>query len=705
MSESFWTRDIRDIGRDLARRVKGSVAAVRDQWRPQTIGELDNQIESLDGYGASALAGIYVTPERAMNFSAFFCGVLQICQTIASLPCILYKREGEDKKRRYTEHPAYRVMKESPNAVMDAFGFKQQAAFHALVWGNAYGRIHRDGGERLTGLTPLNPAKTSPRIREGRLEYVHKPGAGLRDEVLAVDQVLHVPGFGFNGIEGYSLIRLARESLGLGLGMEQFAAMFFGRGTHIGGVLEHPKTLTDEAHQHLKADFAEKYSGLGNAHKAIVLEEGMKWHETIMPLDDAQFLESRVFSIQEIARWLNMPPHKLKELSKATYDNITSEQISWLQDTIRPWLVRFESAYNAQLLSKGDREEGAYFEHLVEAMLRTDIKTRFDAYGVALDKGWMNRDEVRAKENLNPMEGKGGKIHTVQLAMVDINELSQKPDSDDQVLDEEDSFPGGFNAVDRSIARRIPDLRYLEIRSQRSIMHKRRHAISTKPRFLRAVQDILNFEIPGVLDLAASHFGERKNTDFRADLAGFYERHRAEMAELFRRGMLPLAEGIRRIAAAECGGYGGGDPEFQQFLDEFVRITVSQYIRSSIGQLVKLADEAEEDPLAEIEARTERWKQKRADQIARRQIVDGENASAQFVYFAAGFRVRWVTVGTSCPYCNAMNGRVISQGERFLTLGSEFNPVGAQSAMKITHHISHPALHAGCDCTTVATTF
>lgn len=659
----------------------------------------------MESSGAPSVAGVHVSAERAMNFSAFFNGVLQISQTVASLPCLLYRRDGE-KRRRYTEHPAYHVLKDSPSSLMDAFTYKEQALYHAIVWGNAYARIHRDGGNRLTGLTPFHPGKTFPRLHNGVLQYVHKPGAGQPERVYPREQILHVPGFGFNGIEGYSLIRLARESLGLGLALEHFAANFFGRGTHIGGVLQHPGSLSKEAHESLKVDFREKYSGLGNAHKAIVLEEGMKWAQTVMPMDDAQFLESRIFSIQEVARWLNMPPHKLKELSKATFDNISSEQISWLQDTIRPWLVRFETAYTAQLLSAGDRAGGAYFEFLIDALLRSDIKMRFEAYGIALDKGWMNRDEVRARENLNPMGGGGGQIHTVQLAMVDINDLGRQPESNDQVLDEENSFPGGFNADDRSLARLIPDMRFLEVRAQRSIMHKRQHALSTKPQFERAVGSILAFEIPGVMKIARANLGERKQADFREELSGFYERHRAEMAEFFKRGVVPLAEGIRAIAATEVGGSAGGDPEFEQFIDDFVRITVSQYIRSSMGQLVKIADEAEDgDPLAEIEMRTERWKGNRAGQVARRQIVDGENAAAQFVYFAAGFMVRWVTVGQSCAYCNSMNGKVIRQGERFIERGSELEPEGSKGPMKITNNISHPALHAGCDCTTVATVF
>lgn len=688
--------------RTFGQRVKGTLLAVRDQWRPQSIADLDRQIESA---GAPSVAGVRVSAERAMNFSAFFNGVLQISQTVASLPCLLYQREGETSRRRYTGHPAYRVLKERPNSLMNAFTFGEQAMYHAIVWGNAYARIHRDVGNRVTGLTPLHPGKTFPRLEGNSLWYLHKPDGGRPEKLYPQDQILHVPGFGFNGIEGYALIRLARESLGLGLALEHFASNFFGRGTHIGGVLKHPGTLTKEAHENLKADFREKYSGLGNAHKAIVLEEGMEWASTVMPMDDAQFLESRVFSIQEIARWLNMPPHKLKELSKATFDNIASEQISWLQDTIRPWLVRLETAYTMQLLSDEDRAAGAYFEFLIDALLRSDIKTRFEAYGIALDKGWMNRDEVRARENLNPMGG-GGQIHTVQLAMVDINDLGRQPDSTDEVVDEESSFPGGFNADDRSLARRIPDMRVLEVRAQRSIMHKRQHALSTKSRFERAVWSILAFEIPGVMKTARANLGERKQADFRDELSGFYERHRAEMTELFKRGVVPLAEGIRAIAATEVGGFAGGDPEFEQFIDDFVRITVSQYIRSSMGQLVKIADDAEDGgPLAEIEMRTERWKDTRPGQVARRQIVDGENAAAQFVYFAAGFMVRWVTVGQSCAYCNAMNGKVIRQGERFIERGSELEPTGAKGPMKITNNISHPALHAGCDCTTVATVF
>jgi HK97 family phage portal protein len=215
------------------------------------------------------------------------------------------------------------------------------------------------------------------------------------------------------------------QSLGVGLAQEEFAGRFYSNGTHLGGFLEYPGALSDVARDNLKKDFTLKYQGLGNSHKAIVLEEGMKFSAAGMPLEDAQFIQSREFTIQEIARFLNMPPHKLKDLSHATFSNIEAEQLSYYTDTIRPWLVRIEQAINTQLVGQLMRKS-VFVEFSENAILRADIQARFNAYSTALQNGFLNRNEVRAMENQNAIDGSGGNIYTAQLNLADINDIGVK---------------------------------------------------------------------------------------------------------------------------------------------------------------------------------------------------------------------------------------------------------------------------------------
>jgi HK97 family phage portal protein len=210
------------------------------------------------------------------------------------------------------------------------------------------------------------------------------------------------------------------------LSQEEFLARFYGQGANIGGILEHPGPVSDKARKNLVDSFNKTYTGNGNAWKVLLLEEGIKYNKTIMPLVDAQFLEQRVYGIQDMARWLNMPPHKLKDLSKATYSNIEQEQSSYYQDTIRPHLERDESSMDMQLLT-GDDEENAYIEYDFNAILRADIKTRYETYDIARRNGVINADQWREAENMNPIGEDHGKKYWMPANMLDAEKITEEP--------------------------------------------------------------------------------------------------------------------------------------------------------------------------------------------------------------------------------------------------------------------------------------
>ena len=379
-------------------------------------------------YGSQALSGENVTEHTALTYSAVYNAISLISGTIGALPLHLMQRKG-DSKRIADDRIMYRVMHDAPNPYMTAMAFRECLMAHILAWGNGYAEIVRNGYGELIALWPITPNRVTPIMDAGEIKYRIQMQTGDPSIILPREQVLHVPGLGFDGFLGYSVIAMARRSIGLGMAMETFGSRFFGEGTHPGVIVEHPGRLSSEAHSNLKASLSQTYSGLGNSHRLMLLEEGMKFQKIVIDPKDSQFLESRLFQIPEVARWFNLPPHKLKDLTKSSFSNIESEQISFVTDSILPWLVRLEQNFNYQLLTESDRQYSGrgrlYFKHNVEGLLRADAAARGTYYREMFNIGAMSINEIREKEDLDPVEG--GDIHLVPMNMQPLDAAAQPP--------------------------------------------------------------------------------------------------------------------------------------------------------------------------------------------------------------------------------------------------------------------------------------
>lgn len=377
--------------------------------------------------GSQSLSGENVTEQTALTYSAVWNAVSLISGTIGALPLHLMQRKGK-KKNIVDDRKLYRIMHDQANEYMTAMAFREALMAHVLTWGNGYAEIVRNGYGEVDKLWPITPNRVTPFMRNDELVYrIRMPGE--QDILLPREQILHIPGLGFDGFQGYSVIAMARKSIGLGMAMETFGSLYFGSGTHPGVIVSHPGQLSAQGSTNLRESLVTEYSGLGKSHRLLLLEEGMKVEKWGIPPDDSQFLESRQFQIPEIARWFNLPPHKLKDLTRSSFSNIESEQISFVTDSILPWLVRLEANYNMQLLTTSDKSLSGYgrlyFKHIVEGLLRGDAVSRAAFYTVMLDKGVMSINEVREKEDMDPV--KGGDIHLVPMNMTSLENAGKPP--------------------------------------------------------------------------------------------------------------------------------------------------------------------------------------------------------------------------------------------------------------------------------------
>lgn len=407
--------------------------------------------------GAQSVSGENVTESTALTYSAVWNAVSLISSTIASLPLHLMQSGGKSK-RIADQRRLYRVMHDAANPYMTALTFREVMMAHVLLWGNGYAEIVRDGVGEVTELWPVPPHRVKPRMRDGSLVYHITVSPGT-DIILPAERILHVHGLGYDGFAGYSVVAIARKSLGLGMALETFGASYFGNGTHLGAIVSHPGKLSQQAYDNLQSSLVNTYSGLGKSHKLLLLEEGMTVQKYGIPPDDSQFLESRQFQIPEVARWFNLPPHKLKDLTRSSFSNIESEQISFVTDSILPWLVRLEADYNLQLLDQYDRSLSGYgryyFKHNVDGLLRGDNASRAAFYQAMFNIGAMSINEIREKEDLDPI--KGGDIHLVPMNMTTLENAGKPPEpkmitappKGDEGEDEGEGKPKNGNGADQ----------------------------------------------------------------------------------------------------------------------------------------------------------------------------------------------------------------------------------------------------------------
>ncbi len=352
-----------------------------------------------------ATSGVDVTEYTAMNCSAVWAAVNIISSSTASLPKVL--KDG--KFHIQEKHRVHRALNRSPNSDMIPFNFTETLQGHALTWGNGYAEIERE--DDFLALWPITPNRvTEQRADNGELVYLVQPDDGESgpSEVIPARDMLHISGLGFDGVRGYSVIQLARESIGLAIATERFGASYFGRGALPGGIISHPGDLSKKSRKNLRETWELLHRGPDNAHRVAILDEGMKWQQIGLPPEDSQFLQTRQFGVLEIARWFNVPPHMLRDLSAATFSNIENQGIDFLTYTLRPWLVKWAQECHRKLLTP-EEQETYHVDHLVNELLRTDTDSRYRAYGSGLDHGHLTVNDVLRAERMPEIGAVGDK--------------------------------------------------------------------------------------------------------------------------------------------------------------------------------------------------------------------------------------------------------------------------------------------------------
>ena len=377
-------------------------------------------------FGQSS-AGKIVNERTAMQTTAVYAAVRILAESIASLPLHVYEKGKDGNRIKAEELNLFYLLHDKPNPEMTSFIFRETLMTHILLWGNAFAQILRNGRGEIAGLYPLLPNKMSvERDEKGQLFYRYlryenePPTMEGNTVILLPEDVLHIPGLGFDGLVGYSPISMTKNAIGLSLAAEEYGSRFFANGAAPAGVLEHPGVIKDVSK--LRESWNRTFGGSGNAGKVAILEEGLHFNPISMSPQDSQLLETRQYQITEIARIFRIPPHMLADLSKATFSNIEHESLEYVKYTLTPWICRWEASLTDALLT---REEQRKYEirFNVDGLLRGDYKSRMEGYAVGINNGFMCPNDVRRLEGFDLIpDEKGGNNFLIQGAMIKLED-------------------------------------------------------------------------------------------------------------------------------------------------------------------------------------------------------------------------------------------------------------------------------------------
>ena len=374
----------------------------------------------------NSTSGKRVNERSAMQMTAVYSCVRILSEAVAGLPLHLYQYTDKSSKEKAVDNLLYFLLHDEPNTEMTSFVFRETLMTHLLLWGNAYSQIIRNGKGEVVGLYPLMPDRmTVNRNEKGQLYYEYMVSSDdaktLKDGTVRLSpyDVLHIPGLGFDGLVGYSPIAMAKNAIGLAIAAEEYGSKFYANGATPSGILEYPGTVKEP--DKVRESWNAGFGGSSNAHKIAVLEEGMKYTPISISPNEAQFLETRKFQINEIARIFRVPPHMVGDLEKSSFSNIEQQSLEFVKYTLEPWLVRWEQAMQRSLIPQDDKSE-YFIKFNVDGLLRGDYQSRMQGYATARQNGWMSANDIRELENLDRIPAEdGGDLYLINGNMMPLS--------------------------------------------------------------------------------------------------------------------------------------------------------------------------------------------------------------------------------------------------------------------------------------------
>lgn len=647
------------------------------------------------GGGTESASGQVVNERTALALSAVYGCVHIIAETIATLPLFVYERTKAGKEKAI-DHPLFPILHDEFSEDIASLNAREMLTGHCATWGNAYAFIERNGRGQVLSITPLRPDRMKPERTNGKTTYTytHMVGGVETPRTYAPFDILHVAGMGFDGLIGYSPIRIAMQAIGLGMATEKFGSALFKRGARPSGILRTPKVFkTDDARKAFKNSFLSAIEGEEGWLGVPLLEEGMEWQALGVPPDEAQFLETRKLQVVEVCRFYRMQPHKIQHLDNATFSNIEHQAIEHVVDTILPWARRWEAEFNRKCFMPSERGR-FYAQFNLAGLLRGDIKARFEAYHIARGDAWLNANEIRELEDMNNM-GEQGDVYLAPLNMVPLDQLLEPPDPAPAppAADPGEQPPpaeGEPPAPQRGSVQ-LHDLiglkRALGGRESRGRLLRRRIEKAYRTVYAEAVGRIVRREVKAIRRAIEKHLTCGDLDGFNATLDAFWSQER----QIVRDGVLgvtvSMAEAVAALAAEDIGQAPGDTVPFgvrvqaNDLADQVAHAHIVQ-ARDAINTTISANPAA---ALAgPLDQTLQRWEERVPGDTAFAEVKRISGVIARLVWMDAGVQTFGWHVHGDCDSCAHVGTQITMAGQLFeLADGTR---------------VSNPPLHSGCDC-------
>ena len=456
--------------------------------------------------------GIYVDHDVALTFDAVFAAVKIISESIGVLGFHRFNRRPGGGKQRLDRHPATTVLNKQWNPYMSAQIGREVLTHHALLRGNGYAEIVRDNAGRLAELWPLLPDRMHPHFQANQLVYRYRVDNGQYID-LRPDEVLHIKGLGFDGVQGYDVVRYMARTIGHGIAAEEYAGSFFGNGAHLSGALFSPKEIGKDGRKALREEFESAYKGSRNAFRMAVFEDGLEWKQFSTTPEAAQMIQTRKFSVNGVSRWFRVPPHKLGDLDKASFSNIEHQSLEFVVETLLTWVVRWEQEADMKLIGQAERHT-AFHKMNLSTLLRGDQKSRFEAYQIGREWGWLSANDILEMEDRDPLPANVGDVYIVPMNYQRADQIGQQqpppsdpPPDDDQDDDDDDPPPNGpGEAGVQALAHVAERLQAREAHGMSNVWGKDDYP-ERMTKFFNRHLEVMHAELRPIMGLYAQHQG------------------------------------------------------------------------------------------------------------------------------------------------------------------------------------------------------
>ena len=636
----------------------------------------DPALIRLFGGGAPSSAGIDVNEETALSTGAVHQAVRLVSETMGMLPLHTYERAGDrDKqKRRAPNHPLYAILHRRPNPEQTRIEFISMLVANMVLHNVAYAEIVRDTAERVRALWPIPPHLVTEKRDPQTRERYYEVRVGGESKPLSARQVLRVRGFSPDGSGRGGLLHWGKDAIGTMVSAERAGAALWANGMNPGGILTHPGELGEQGIANLEKTISDKHGGIGQAGRLLILEENMKYEPTGISPKDAELIASRKFSVLEIARHTNIPPHMLMDLDRATFSNIEEQGIQFVTYTLGSFIARIEQQINVDLFSAA--EQGRYFaEFNVDGLLRGNILARYQAYQVGVQQGFLSRNEVRDLEGLPPFEG--GDLMLEPLNMQPVGGAAkpgaaQDPKAGSAPAQDGDPETRGKGQIPLSppFSKGETEEEHRGKAQPAGVKERRRLQKSFGAVIAKAAATLVKREAREVKKLAEKHLpgtrGARSDAETRGtneflDAAEAYygDTYKAQIKELLGPVLSAYAEAVAGSVSDDAGA--DAVPDFNQFLSDYVDMLADARSKTKYGELIELMkNPGGEDLLAAVFGAVDSWVDQEPDEVGTRESVQLGNALANELYKRLGKSVlRVVASPNACPLCLEHDGEVV----------------------------------------------